>query len=249
MRNVMKNICVALLCAFLPLSAQAAGGGNTNLEHVEIRLNDTHSLQNGAKIFVNYCLGCHSAEYMRYNRLAKDLDIPEEIVLRDMISSDAKIGDPMNTIMPEKKAAEWFGVAPPDLSLTGRLRDAKWLYNYFISFYVDPESVSGWNNTVFENVAMPHVLADLQGRRTAVFTEEDGIKKFDRFEVQTEGQMSDEEFKSAMKDLTGFLVYVGEPVKLVRVKYGIYVMLFLFVLAFLAWMLKKEYWRDIKSSH
>lgn len=249
MRIVMKKVCILLLTALLPVSSLAAGGSSVKLEHVEINLNDTHALQNGAKIFVNYCLGCHSAEYMRYNRLTKDLGIPEELVLKDMISSDAKIGDPMNAIMPAEKSADWFGVTPPDLSLTGRLHDAKWLYNYFISFYVDPNSVSGWNNTVFENVAMPHVLADMQGRRAAVFKEVDGKKEFDRFEVLTEGAMSDEEFKSQMKDLTAYLVYMGEPAKLKRVKYGIYVMLFLFLLAGLSWMLKKEYWRDIKSSH
>ena len=135
-KSVQRLVAIAAI-ALAPSLASAAGGGNANLQHFEVRLGDLPSMQNGARIFVNYCLSCHSAEYMRYNRMAKDLEIPEALVESEMIFSDAKIGDPMTTNMPAKQAAEWFGVAPPDLSLTGRLRGPDWLYNYFKGFYVD----------------------------------------------------------------------------------------------------------------
>jgi len=213
----MKKIVLILMVAFAPGSVLAAGGTGSGIpmEHMEVRLADQNSLQNGAKLFVNYCLSCHSAKYMRYGRLVDDLGIPSELVENNMIFSDSKkIGDTMTTTMPEKKAAEWFGVAPPDLSLIGRLRDASWLYNYLKGFYLDSSTVSGWNNTVFPNVAMPHVMADLQGIRT-----------------------------------TNYLVYMGEPAKMKRVKYGVFVMLFLLIFGVLAFMLKREYWRDVDVSH
>lgn len=246
----MKMIVLMLMVAFAPGSVLAAGGSGAPLEHMEVRLSDQNSLQNGAKLFVNYCLSCHSAEYMRYGRLVDDLGIPAELVEKNMIfSSDKKIGDTMTTTMPEKKAAEWFGVAPPDLSLIGRLRDASWLYSYLKGFYLDSSTVSGWNNTIFPNVAMPHVLADLQGRRTAVFSEHDGALKLEGFEQVTEGSMSEQEFDHAMRDLTNYLVYMGEPVKLKRGKYGMYVILFLLIFGVLAFLLKREYWRDVDVSH
>ncbi len=233
-----------------PCAVLAAGGSGPALEPMAVRLQDTHSLQNGARIFVNYCLSCHGAKFMRYERMAEDLDIPAELVEQEMIFSDAKIGDPMTTNMPPDKAAEWFGVPPPDLSLVGRLRGADWLYNFLKGFYVDETTVSGWNNTVFSNVAMPHVLAEWQGRQRAIFgQDEQDSPVFERFEQETEGSMTPAEFDQAMRDLTNFLIYMGEPVRLKRVKYGIWVMLFLFVFAGLAYLLKKEYWRDVDLSH
>ena len=246
----MKTPIIIGLLALAPVSAQAAGGHGPDLEPMEVRLNDTRSLQNGAKIFVNYCLSCHSAQYMRYNRLSEDLDIPAELVEAEMIFSDAKIGDTMTTTMPKEKAEGWFGVAPPDLTLSARLRGADWLYNYFKSFYVDETTVSGWNNTVFPNVAMPHVLSHWQGRQRAVFGQgEDGQPVFEKFEAETAGSMSPEEFDHAMRDLTNYMVYMAEPAKLTRVRYGIWVMLFLLVFAVFAYLLKKEYWRDVDVSH
>ena len=250
MKN-MKNLACLGLLALAPVTAMAAGDAGIKLEPMEVRLQDTRSLQNGAKIFVNYCLSCHSANFMRYERMAKDLDIPEELVLQEMISSDAKIGDPMTSVMPPEKAAEWFGgVAPPDLSLVGRLRGADWLYNYLKGFYVDETTFSGWNNVVFDNVAMPHVMAHWQGRQRAVFgDDEHGNPIFEHFKQETEGSMSPEEFDHAMQDLTNFLIYMGEPARLVRVKYGMWVMLFLFVFGALAYLMKREYWRDVDVSH
>lgn len=250
----MKKIAfIFVVLAITPVMTLAAGGG-ADLKHMEVRLNDTRSLQNGAKLFVNYCLGCHSAEYMRYGRMAEDLEMPSELVEQHMLVGDGKIGDPMTTTMPADKAAEWFGVAPPDLSLTGRLRGADWLYSYLTTFYVDETTVSGWNNVVFENVAMPHVLAELQGRQRAVFRTEvksnsEEYRVFDHFELESAGTMSAEEFDHAMRDLTNFLVYMGEPAKLKRIRYGLYVMLFLLVMFAFAYMLKHEYWKDVDVSH
>lgn len=249
-KGLFRKIALSLLVAAVPMSAGAAGGqSGPKMESFEVRLNDLPSMQNGAKIFVNYCMSCHNAEYMRYNRMAEDLEIPADLVISEMIFSDARIGDQMISNMPAGKSEEWFGVTPPDLSLTGRLRGGTWLYNYFKGFYVDKSAVSGWNNTVFPNVAMPHVLADLQGRQLPVYKEDHGTQVVDRLELETEGSMTPEEFDHAMRDLTNFLVYMGEPAKLHRVKYGMYVMLFLAVFFVFAYLLKKEFWRDVDVSH
>ncbi len=246
----MKKFVITVMVAMIPFSVNIASeSGGAKMEPMEVRLSDYGSLQNGAKLFVNYCLGCHSAQYMRYNRMAEDLQIPPDLVRDNMIFTDVKIGDPMISTMPKDKAEEWFGVAPPDLSLAGRLRGATWLFNYLKGFYVDESSVSGWNNIVFANVAMPHALADLQGRQRAVFREDHGVKVFDHFEIESEGSMSPEEFDHAMRDLSNFMAYMGEPAKLKRVKYGMFVMLFLLVFGVFAYMLKKEYWRDVDTSH
>lgn len=249
-QRLFKKATLALLIATVPIMAVASGDSEaTTMQAMEVRLNDLPSMQNGARIFVNYCLSCHSAQYMRYNRMAEDLEIPAELVSSEMIFSEAKIGDQMLSNMPADKARQWFGVAPPDLSLIGRLRGATWLYNYFNGFYVDPSTVSGWNNTVFPNVAMPHVLADLQGRQRPVFKQQHGIRVIDHLELETAGSMQPEQFDRAMRDLTNFLVYMGEPAKLHRIKYGIYVMLFLGIFVVLAYMLKQEFWRDVDVSH
>jgi ubiquinol-cytochrome c reductase cytochrome c1 subunit len=224
--------------------------GSVHLDPVSVSLDDKRSLQNGAKIFVNYCMSCHSAAFMRYNRMAQDLEIPEELVIEHMLVADANIGDPMTTTMTREDGEEWFGVAPPDLSLIGKLRDTDWLYTYFRSFYMDEATASGWNNTVFPNVAMPHALFELQGIQKAVFkseTDDNGIEHqvFDGFEMVTEGTMTGEEFDHAMRDLTNFLYYMAEPARMVRIGYGIWTMLFLAVLGTLAFLLKKEYWQDV----
>ena len=182
--------------------------------------------------------------------MAADLEIPEEVVLKNMVFNGGKIGDLMTTTMSAEDGTAWFGVAPPDLSLIGRLRDPEWLYNYLRSFYLDPNSPSGWNNVVFENVAMPHALYELQGQRKAVFkmvkdAEGNETQKLDYFETIKPGKMSLEEYDKAMQDLTSFLVYLGEPAKMVRHKYGIWVILFLLGFTALAYALKKEYWRDV----
>ena len=246
----MKKLLLALALITSPAIAFASSASGGALDYVEVSLRDKVSLQNGAKLFVNYCMSCHSAKFMRYNRMAKDLEIPEELVQENMIFTGGKIGDVMTTTMSVQAGEEWFGVPPPDLSLIGKLRDPEWLYSYMRKFYIDPTTASGWNNLVFPNVAMPHVLYELQGIQKAVFKTEkdhDGNEHevFDRFEMITPGIMSTEEFDHAMRDLTNFLYYMGEPARMVRVKYGIWTLLFLGVFGVLAYLLKKEYWRDV----
>jgi ubiquinol-cytochrome c reductase cytochrome c1 subunit len=240
----MKKLILILSLVTLP--AFAAGGGDAHLDEVDIDLGNQESLQNGARLFVNYCLSCHSASFMRYQRMADDLDIPHKVVEENMMFAADRIGGLMKTTMPADDAKVWFGKAPPDLSLIARSRGPEWLYTYLRSFYLDESSPSGWNNVLFEKVAMPHVLYGLQGARKAVFrTDENGVRHFDHFEMVKAGSMSEDEYDSAMRDLTNFLVYVGEPAKLVRYKLGVYVLIFLAVFGVLAYLLKKEYWKDV----
>lgn len=247
----LATVVALALALALPMPAVAATEAKMQMTPFKPSLKDLPSLQRGAKLFVNYCLSCHSAKFMRYNRMAEDLHIPPELVEKHMLFAADKIGDPMETAMPADAAEEWFGVAPPDLSLIARLRGPEWLYNYFLTFYLDDNSPSGWNNVVFENVAMPHAMHELQGLQRAVFKTEtaaDGTERevLDRFEVAAPGKMSVAEYRQAAGDLTNFLVYLGEPAKLVRIDYGIWVMIFLLVFAGLAYLLKKEYWRDVE---
>ncbi len=247
----MSALIVILSLLLTPTLGFASGGhGGAQLDRIEVSLKDKVSLQNGAKLFVNYCMSCHSAKYMRYNRMAADLDIPEKLVKEQMIFTAAKIGDPMTTTMTKEDGEAWFGVAPPDLSLIGKLRDPEWLYTYFRTFYPDDSSTSGWNNAVFPNVAMPHVFADLQGIQQPIYkteTDESGVEHtmIDGFELVKAGSMSVEEYDHAMKDLTNFLYYMGEPARMVRTGWGMWTMLFLAVFGLLAYLLKKEYWRDV----
>jgi ubiquinol-cytochrome c reductase cytochrome c1 subunit len=248
--NTLNRVVMAVLVIGCFQLTAYASSDNYFVDEVDIDLGDQPSLQNGAKLFVNYCLSCHSAAFMRYNRMAEDLGIPEKVVQENMMFAGDKIGGLMETTMPEEDARQWFGVAPPDLSLTARLRGPDWLYSYLRKFYLDLDSPSGWNNLVFENVAMPHALYELQGRQRAVFkTETDDAGRehqvFDKFEVVTAGKMSVEEYDLASRDLTRFLVYLAEPAKLVRGQVGVWVLLFLIVLGVLSYFLKKEYWRDI----
>ena len=227
--------------------AQASEGAT--LDWVEVSLRDKVSLQNGARLFVNYCMSCHSAKYMRYNRMAADLEIPEELVESQMIFTGGKIADSMTTTMTAKQGEEWFGIAPPDLSLIGKLRDPGWIYTYLRTFYRDESTASGWNNLVFPQVAMPHVLYELQGiqhARKTIETDSHGNEhEVIDLELVRPGKMSVEEYDHAMRDLTNFLYYMAEPARMVRADYGIWVMLFLVVLGTLAFLLKKEYWRDV----
>ncbi|MFT5110888.1 MAG: ubiquinol-cytochrome c reductase cytochrome c1 subunit [Parasphingorhabdus sp.] len=242
----MKKALAILMMLALPVGTLASGGGNQNLDKVEIDLTDEASLQRGAKIFVNFCLSCHSASFLRYEKLVTDLGISEEIVLKDLMFAGDKIGELMTSTMPEDDAKKWFGTAPPDLSLISRSRGPDWIYTYMRSFYLDDESPSGWNNIVFPHVAMPHAMYEWQGNQRAIFTQDSkGNDKFERFELVKEAQLTPVEYDSAMRDLTNFMVYMGEPAKLVRYKYGFWVLTFLLLFIGLTYMLKKEYWRDI----
>lgn len=244
------RLLVFLLAWCVPFSVSAAGSPAGKLDHYEYTVKDQASLQNGAKLFVNYCLSCHSAHFMRYNRMAEDLGIPEELVLENMIFDDRKIADPMTVTLTRRDGEAWFGVAPPDLTLIGKLRDPDWLYTFLRSFYIDDSTVSGWNNSVFPNVAMPHVMWSKQGIQKPVYTttvDDDGreTSRITGFERVREGTLSPQEFDHAIEDLTNFLYYIAEPSRSDRIQWGIWTLLFLFVLAVLAWCLKREYWRDV----
>jgi ubiquinol-cytochrome c reductase cytochrome c1 subunit len=242
----MKKLLILLVLAVLPVAAFASSGHGPKLDPVNIDLNDTASLQRGARIFVNYCLSCHSASYMRYNRMGHDLGINEELVKENLLFAADKVGDLMKAVMPPDDAKLWFGVAPPDLSLIARSRKPAWVYTYLRSFYRDPESHSGWNNVVFPHVAMPHVLNEWQGDQRAVFKKDaHGVDVFEGFELERPGSMSAKDYDAAMRDLTNFLVYLGEPAKLVRYQIGLYVLIFLAVFLVFAYLLKKEYWKDV----
>jgi len=244
---MMRKVLIALLFALVPGWAAAAGGHGVKLDPVNIDLGDKPSLQRGARTFVNYCLSCHSAGYMRYNRMGKDLGISDELVKENLLFAADKVGDLMKAVMPRDDAKQWFGVAPPDLTLVARNRGPEWVYTYMRSFYRDEGSPSGWNNIVFRNVAMPHVLYGWQGIRRANFAHDKttGESHFMGFEMVEPGSMTPKEYDKAMRDLTNFLVYLGEPAKLVRYGIGVYVLLFLVVFFVLAYLLKKEYWKDV----
>jgi ubiquinol-cytochrome c reductase cytochrome c1 subunit len=243
---------LALLLVTVPLPGKSAGGGEGvgEFERAHTNLDDQASLQRGAKLFANYCLGCHSGEHMRYNRLAEDLELSDAQVENNLMFTADKIHEPMTIAMSETDQAAWFETAVPDLSLTARSRGTDWIYNYLKGFYVDPTRPTGWNNTVFPNAVMPNPLWRLQGVQVPeyeVTTNEFGAKerKLVGVYAATEGRLSEEEFDRVVRDLTTFLEYMGEPAKMKRESMGIWVLLFIGVFTFFAFLLKREYWRDV----
>ncbi|MCU7842458.1 MAG: cytochrome c1 [Candidatus Thiodiazotropha sp. (ex Monitilora ramsayi)] len=245
----MKKLIVVILLAAAPMLGLAAGGG-AHLDDADIDLGDQASLQRGAKFFMNYCLSCHSAKFQRYNRMAKDLGLTEEEVINNLMFTTDKIGDTMNIAMTADKATAWFGNPPPDLSVITRARGVDWIYTYLRSFYLDKERPFGVNNIVFPDVGMPHVLWELQGAQKAVFkTVKDSAgndtQQFDHFEPVTPGTLSPEEYDQVARDLTAFLSYIGEPIQMERRRLGVWVLLFIAVFFVLAYLLKKEYWKDV----
>ncbi len=237
----MRKLITVLVLSLVSGMAVASGGG-PKLDKANIDLGDKASLQRGARIFMNYCMSCHSASFMRYNRMGSDLGLTDELVKENLMFAGDKVGDLMKASMPADVAKAAFNTVPPDLSLTGRSRGADWIYTYMRSFYRDPGAVSGWNNSVFDKVAMPHVLYELQGEQRPVMDEAGHITGF---ELARAGSMSEKEYDAAMRDLAAFMVYLAEPAKLVRYRIGFYVMVFMFVFFFLTYLLKKEYWRDV----
>jgi ubiquinol-cytochrome c reductase cytochrome c1 subunit len=234
----MKNLIKALafgLATIVSMSALASSGGN--LDHANNDLTDKESLKNGFKTYINYCLGCHQLQYQRYNRTFKDLGIEEADGIANYMYTGEKSGDLITNTMPTKEAAKWFGTAPPDLTLEARLRSPDWIYTYLRSFYMDSERPFGVNNKVFKDVGMPHVLQDLQGVSS--------IDKHGNISPAMGGTLSAVEYDVVVRDLTNFLEYVGEPSKLERKSMGVNVILFLFIFFIVAYLLKKEYWKDI----
>lgn len=243
---------LAILLVTVPLPGKSAVGGEGvgEFERAHTNLDDRASLQRGAKLFANYCLGCHSGEHMRYNRLAEDLELSEAQVENNLMFSAEKIHEPMTIAMSQTDQEAWFETAVPDLSLTARSRGTDWIYNYLKGFYVDPTRPTGWNNTVFPNAVMPNPLWRLQGVQVPeyeVTTNEFGAeeRKLVGVRAATEGRLSEEEFDRVVRDLTTFLEYMGEPAKMKRESMGIWVLLFIGVFTFFAFLLKREYWRDV----
>lgn len=248
----MKTIFITWLC-MLPMVAFAAGGGYP-LDHIETNISDKASLQRGAKFYMNYCSGCHATQFQRYERVADDLGIPHDLMSDHLIFTDAKIGNLMKNGMVEKEAKEWFGAAPPDLTLVARVRGVDWLYTYLRTFYLDSKRPWGVNNKVFPDVAMPHVLLELQG--ALLDSCEDGaVGQIDTLtgellcglmpDSEYKGSMTTEEYDQAIYDLVNFLHYSSEPIQLERQSIGVYVLLFLLFFFVVAYLLKREYWKDI----
>ncbi|MEK8087325.1 cytochrome c1 [Aquabacterium sp. A3] len=256
----MKKIIASLLAALAMVSgAYAAGGAGIALDKFpKERLSDLAALQNGAKLFVNYCLNCHSAAFMRYNRL-RDIGLTEQQIKDNLLFATDKVGDTMKVSLADRDAKAWFGAVPPDLTLVARSRSshagsgADYLYTYLRTFYRDDTRPTGWNNLAFANVGMPHVMWELQGQRAAKFVEaadpHDPSKKihtFEGFEQLTPGTMSPQEFDSAMADLVAYLQWMSEPVAQQRVRIGVGVLIFLSIFLFIAWRLNAAFWKDVK---
>lgn len=243
-------IAASLLLSFLiaPMAAFAAAEG-PELQEANIDLKDQASLQRGAKYFANYCMGCHSLQYMRYNRMAADLGIPDDELTQNLIFGDAKPGDVMTNSMRSEDGLNWFGKVVPDLTLVTRWRSPDWVYTYLKSYYVDDSRPYGVNNLVFDKVGMPHALINLQGIQVPVYAEshaaEGAAPHVVGVELVEPGQLTVEEYDTMVRDLTNYLTYVGEPYKLERRSLGLYVLLFLGLMFILTYYLKKEYWKDV----
>lgn len=244
----MNQIATSLLMLlFAPLLALASEGG-VRLDPAPLNPMDKISLQRGAHTFVNYCLTCHGAAYMRFSRLT-DLGLSEQQIRDYLVLTGAKVGETMSVSLTAQDAKKWLGAAPPDLSVIARSHGADWLYSYLRSYYRDDSRPTGWNNVVFENVGMPHVLYELQGINTIRVSEKE--ERGHKIEVktlvaETPGRLSAKEYDQLVADLVNFLVYMGEPAKSTRTQLGIVVLFFLAVLFLLVLLLKKEYWKDIK---
>lgn len=232
---------------FIPAVVSAAGGAK--LMRMDVDLSNQESLQRGATTFVNYCLSCHAASYMRYNRMGEDLGISEDILNANFIFSNAKLGDTMTVPINKAAGERFWGVLPPDLSVIARSHGPDYLYTYFKTFYLDESRPFGVNNLVVKNVSMPHVLWNLQGMQRLNKSEhkngEHHAPTYQDLQLVTPGSQSEEEYDQTIRDLVNYLVYMGEPVKLYRSRIGVWVMLYLFLFAVIAYLLKKEYWRDV----
>jgi ubiquinol-cytochrome c reductase cytochrome c1 subunit len=250
-----QKIVLGLLLALgFTLGAQASEGG-VAWDKAPNKSKDMAALQNGAKLFVNYCLNCHSAAFMRYNRL-QDLGLTPEQIKANLLVTNGKIGETMKSSIDPQQAKAWFGVNPPDLTVLARSRagaggtGADYLYTYMRSFYKDESKPTGWNNLVFPNVAMPHVLWELQGERRPVYEEvkEHGNAQhvLKGWEQVKPGSMTPQQYDQAIGDLVGYLQWMGEPVQNTRVRVGVWVLLFLAVFTFCAWRLNAAYWKDVK---
>ena len=252
----MKKLLFGLLLSMGLVGGVHAAGGGIAWDKAPNKTNDMVALQNGAKVFVNYCQNCHAAAYMRFNRL-KDLGLTDQQIKDNLLFSTEKIGETMKVSMDVKNAKDWFGVVPPDLTLVARSRSdfgkgtgADYLYTYLRTYYRDDTKATGWNNLAYPNSAMPHVLWELQGERKPVYEEvmEHGhkVSVLKSWQQVSPGTMTPLQFDQSMGDLVGFLQWMSEPVQNNRVRIGIWVLLFLLILTFAAWRLNSAFWKDVK---
>ena len=245
----MKKLLLAI--ALLVPSLAFAAGSSHPLDKADYDLTDQASLQNGARIFMNYCLGCHQQQYQRYSRTFADLGIPTELGAEYLQFTGEKPTDYITTPMPQTDAAVWFGAPPPDLTLVARVRGADWLYTYLRTFYVDDSKTFGVNNLVFPNVGMPHVLQELQGTPRISYEEAmvDGemVERYVGIVADGNGELNAEEYDKAILDLVNYLEYTGEPSRLESESIGKGVLIFIFIFFVFAYLLKKDYWRGIKK--
>ncbi len=253
--KLLKKLLATL--ALVPVLAMASEAGFP-LDRAPDRSHDLSALQNGARLFVNYCLNCHSASLVRYNRL-REIGLSDDQIRENLLFTSDKVGDLMKATMPEKDAKAWFGAVPPDLSVIVRAKSsaegsgADYVYTYLRTYYKDDSRATGWNNLAYPNVAMPHVLWDLQGVRKAKFVDEKDphdegktVHKFAGFEQVKPGKLSAQEYDAQMADLVGFMEWMAEPVKTKRQQLGVWVLLFLALLVLLTWRLNESYWKEVK---
>lgn len=252
---MMKKVILTLVAALgIAAGAQAAEGGIA-WDKAPVNVSDTASLQNGAKIFVNYCLNCHSAAFMRINRL-QDIGLSEQQIKDNLMFTTEKIGETMKAAIDPKQAKEWFGANPPDLTVIARSRaghqgtGADYLYTFLRTFYRDDTKATGWNNLAFPSVGMPHPLWQLQGERRPVFDEVEShgqkTQVFKGWEQVSAGTMTPQKYDEAVGDLVNYLQWMGEPAQNTRVRVGVWVLFFLGIMTFIAWRLNAAYWKDVK---
>jgi ubiquinol-cytochrome c reductase cytochrome c1 subunit len=252
----MKKLILAFVAALGMMgSAHAAGGGLVHLDKAPVDVSNQASLQNGAKLFVNYCLGCHSAAFMRYNRL-QDIGLSEAEIKDNLLFTTDKVGETMVAAIDPKQAKDWFGGNPPDLTVIARSRassegsGADYLYTFLRTFYRDETKATGWNNLVFPSVGMPHVLWQLQGERRAVIEDVEvkgqNTQVFKGWETISAGTMRAQEYDQAVGDLVNFLQWMGEPAQNTRTRVGVGVLIFLGIFIVIAWRLNAAFWKDVK---
>ena len=259
MLKISKLRLISLFCLILAVPSMAfASGGSEFMLKAKNDLNNTESLQRGAKYYMNYCAGCHSAKYVRYSRVGADLDISDDELVNNLMFNVSKPFETMQASMSSEDALGWFGAAPPDLSLVSRSRNPDWLYTYLKSFYKDASRPLGSNNILLPGASMPNVFWELQGEQTPIYhdvkiagVDENGkemirtVKEFSHFATVSEGTLSPKEFDGVARDIVNFLDYIGEPVKVKRKKMGVWVILYLLILFGFAYFLKKEIWKDV----
>ena len=255
MKKLFSSVLLALAALLPGLAAHAAGSEGVHWDKAPNVTNDLPALQNGAKLFVNYCIGCHSAAYMRYNRL-RDIGLSEQQIKDNLLFTTDRVGETMKAAIDPKQAKEWFGAVPPDLTLIARSRSghggtgADYLYTFLRTFYRDDTKATGWNNLAFPNVGMPHALWQLQGEREPVFdkVKEHGheVQVFRGWKQVSPGTMTPVQYDQAIGDLVGYLQWMGEPEQNTRVRVGVWVLMFLLLFTVIAWRLNAAYWKDVR---